>query len=179
MPDLKETRRKLKIAFATLALIDVAAAIVFFSPVVGSMESRLEQLNQLRGEAERKAAEVEPLKDLDKKVDLARQQIAGFYKGRLPGRDSAISDELGKLAGQSGVKITEVKYTMQDEEPMGLRPVRIEANLSGDYLQLVRFINGLERDPLFFLINRVELGGEQGGVVKLQMRLETYLKTGA
>jgi hypothetical protein len=30
----------------------------------------------------------------------------------------------------------------------------------------VRFINALERDPLFFIINSVELGGEQGGVVQ-------------
>jgi hypothetical protein len=40
----------------------------------------------------------------------------------------------------------------------------------------VRFINSLERDPLFFIIDSVELGGEQGGVVKLQLKLETYQK---
>ena len=59
---------------------------------------------------------------------------------------------------------------------MGLRPVEIQADFSGDYLQLVRFINALERDPLFFIIDSVELGGEQGGVVKLQLKLETYQK---
>jgi hypothetical protein len=37
----------------------------------------------------------------------------------------------------------------------------------------------LERDKLFFLINEVQLGSEQGGVVKLQMKLRTYLKAGA
>jgi len=43
-------------------------------------------------------------------------------------------------------------------------------------LQLVRFINALERDRLFFIIDSVELGGEQGGLVKLQLKLETYQK---
>jgi len=43
----------------------------------------------------------------------------------------------------------------------------------------VRCINALERDQLFFLVDSVGLGGEQGGVVKLQLKLETYLKTGA
>ena len=61
---------------------------------------------------------------------------------------------------------------------MGLRPVEIEADFSGDYLHLVRFINSLERNQLFFIVDSVELGGEQGGVVKLQIKLETY-KTGA
>ena len=60
-----------------------------------------------------------------------------------------------------------------------MRRVEIEADLAGDYLQLVRFINALERDHLFFLVDSVVLGGEQGGVVKLQLKLETYLKTGA
>ena len=48
----------------------------------------------------------------------------------------------------------------------------------GDYLQLVRFINSLERDQMFFLVNSVVLGGEQGGVVKLELKMNTYLKTG-
>ena len=51
--------------------------------------------------------------------------------------------------------------------------------MNGDYLQLVRFINSLERDQMFFLVDSVQLGGEQAGMVKLQMKLETYLKTGA
>ena len=57
--------------------------------------------------------------------------------------------------------------------------MEIEADFSGDYLHLVRFINSLERAPLFFIVNSVELGGEQGGVVRLQLKLETYLKSSA
>ncbi|MBV9181136.1 MAG: hypothetical protein JO356_07485, partial [Acidobacteria bacterium] len=53
----------------------------------------------------------------------------------------------------------------------------VEAELSGDYLQLMRFINALERNRLFFIIDGVELAGEQSGSVKLQIKLETYLRT--
>ncbi len=31
---------------------------------------------------------------------------------------------------------------------------------------------------LFFMVDSVELGGEQAGVIQVNMRLETYLKTG-
>ncbi len=98
---------------------------------------------------------------------------------RLPGQDSAISEALANLSKQSGVKIGEVKYRAKDPEPVGLRPVEIEADFSGDYLQLVRFINSLERAPLFFIINSIELGGEQAGVVRLQLKLQTYLRASA
>ena len=179
MPDLRDTRRKLKVAITALVLVDMAAAAVLFSPLVGSERSRREQLEQLWRELQLKTREVEPLRGLDKKVVLGRQQIDNFYKDRLPAKGSTISEDLGKLAVQSGVKIGQIKYKAKDAEPVGLRPVQIDADFSGDYLQLVRFINSLERDQLFFIVDSVELGGEQGGVVKLQMKLETYLKTGA
>jgi hypothetical protein len=68
---------------------------------------------------------------------------------------------------------------MKDPEALGLQRVQIEADLAGGYLQLVRFINSLERDHMFFLVDSVSLGGEQGGTVRLQLKMETYLKMGA
>jgi len=179
MPDLKETRRKVKIALAAMGAVDLIAIAVFFSPLVGSQISRHERLDQQWKELQQKTREVEPLRGLDKKIPVAQSQIQEFYAQRLPGQDSAISADLGKLATQSGVRIGGVKYTVKDPEPMGVRRMEIEADFAGDYLQLVRFINALERDQMFFLVNSVGLGGEQAGVVKLQIKLETYLKTGA
>ena len=178
MSDSRDARKKVKIAIAVLLAVDVVATVVLFSPLVGSERSRREQLGQLWKELQAKTRQVEPLRGLDKKVTVARQQIDDFYRDRIPAKDSAISEDLGKLAAQSGVRIGQIKYKVKDAEPVGLRPVQIEADFSGDYLQLVRFINSLERDPLFFIVDSVDLGGEQGGVVKLQMKLEAYLKTG-
>ena len=179
MPDLRDTRQKVKITLAVLVLLDVAAAALLLSPLVGSERSRTEEMKQLWKELQGRTRVVEPLRGMDKKIEAAHQQIEEFYKDRLPGQDSAISAEVGKLASQSGVKIGQVTYKLKDPEPVGLRPVGIDADLSGDYLQVVRFINALERDNLLFIIDSVELGGAQGGTVRLQMRLETYLKTGA
>jgi len=43
--------------------------------------------------------------------------------------------------------------------------------------RLVRFINALERNKLFFLVDGVELGSEQNGIVGLQLRIETYMRS--
>ena len=43
MPDLRDTRRKLKIAIGAMLGLDVIAAAVLFSPLVGSTESRRQQ----------------------------------------------------------------------------------------------------------------------------------------
>ena len=179
MPDLRDTRRKVKIALATLVAVDLAAVIIYFSPLVGSELSRKEQMQQLWKELQVKTREVEPLRGLDKKIPLARKEIDNFYAQRLPSQDSAISEDIGKLASQTGVKIASIKYTFKDPETVGVRPVEVEADLAGDYLQLVSFINSLERDQLFFLVESVALGGEQAGVVRLQLKVETYLKVGS
>ena len=162
-----------------MVAVDVVAAGVLLSPWVGSSTSRRMQLAQLWKELQVKTKQVEPLRGLDKKIVLADSQIKEFYNTRLTSQDSAISEELGKVASQTGVKISGIKYKMNDPEPVGLRPLEIDADLSGGYLQLVRFINSLERDQLFFLIDDVSLGNEQMGQVKLQMKMRTFVKTGA
>jgi len=179
MPDFRDTRNKLKISMIAMGIVDVIAIGILLSPWVGSTRSRTEELNTLWKELQVKTKQVEPLRGLDKKIVVADGQIKDFYKTRLTAQDSTISEELGKVASQSGVKISGIKYKLEDPEPVGLRPMQIEAELSGDYLQLVRFINALERDQLFFLINGVDLGSEQNGIVKLQMKLQTYVKVGA
>ena len=179
MPEMRDTRQKVKIALVVLLVVDIAAAALLYSPLVGSERSRTEQLRALELEMRLKTKAVQPLRGLPEKIVLARQEIDKFYKDRLPGQESAVLETMGKLASQSGVKIGQVRYKFADDEQAGLKPLYIEADFSGGYLQLVRFINALERDKLFFLIDSVDLGGEQNGVVKLQMRLETYLKASA
>ena len=79
MADLRETRRKLKIAMITMAAIDVIAVIIMLSPLVGSGESRKQEMQQLQTELRQKTRQVEPLRGLDKKVVLASQEIDAFY----------------------------------------------------------------------------------------------------
>jgi len=179
MPDLRQTRRKVKITLAAMALVDVVLVGIYFSPLIGTQSSRRARLDQYWRELQLKTREVEPLLGLDKKIPAAHKQIDEFYKDRLPAQDSAISADIVQLASQSGIKISSVKYDMKDPEELGLQRVQIEADLAGGYLQLVRFINSLERDQMFFLVDSVALGGEQGGIVRLQLKMETYLKTGA
>ena len=177
MPDLRETRLKLKIGLAAMALVDVIALVVFFSPLVGLRSSRQSQLAELWLVLQQKTREIAPLNGLDKKIPQAQQQIDDFYRQRLPEESSAVSEVLGKLAAESGVRIGSIKYSIKDSESVGLRRMEIEADLGGDYLQLVRFINSVERDHMFLLVDSVQLGGEQAGIVKLQMKAETYLRT--
>jgi len=176
MPELRQTRKRIKAALAVLLGVDVVAVGILFSPLVGSTASRRQELNQLWSELQAKTRQVEPLKNLDKKVVVASQQITEFYKQRFPAEDSQIASQLGKLAVANGVTIEGARYKVDEPEIDHLAPVEMEAQLTGSYVSLAKFINALERDDMFFIIDSIALAGEQKGPIKLQMKFETYLK---
>jgi type IV pilus assembly protein PilO len=178
MPDLRQTRKKMKLTLAVLAGVDLLAAVLYFSPVVGSAESRQMEMNRLQAELTAKTRQVAPLKDLPQKVNIARGQISDFYRNRFPSQNSQIYTELGKVAAENSVKIDQVRYKPADTTSNGLLPIEMEADLSGSYASLARFINAIERDEMFFVINSVTLGGEPQGAGKLNVKLEAYLKVG-
>jgi len=145
-----------------------------------------------------KSAEIaaKPLEGLDVKLAEASAQSDKFYLGRLPVSYSEIAGELGALKTKSNVRLSRVNYTQPaptssngkkaTEGPGGtvvpstgkdqLTEVLMDASLTGDYRSLVQFINGLERDKVFFLINGITLTGQQTGQVSLRIRIATFLR---
>lgn len=128
-----------------------------------------------------KTAEIakKPLEGLDAKLADATTDADKFYDQRLPFATSEVAGELGTLAKKDGVKLTRVGYTyapVMAGSSGALTEVRMDAGLTGDYRPLVTFINALERDKMFFLIDGVSLTGEQSGTVGLRLRMTTYLR---
>ena len=116
-----------------------------------------------------------PLKGLDKKIDQAKLDQHAFYDKRFPLNTSEVLTELGALAVKNNVLLARDQYAYRKPQ-QGLVEMQIEATLSGDYAPVVRFINGLERDHMFFTIRGIALNGQQSGVVSLRMVLTTYLR---
>ena len=176
MPTVPELRRKLTLAAAVLLALDLAAGIFLLSPLGRSRRAHQEDYDHLRVSLKTKMSESLPLRGMDKKLVQAETDLAGFYRDRFPAHASAIPEQLGKLAGSNGVRLTEVRYTSEAAGQAGLQRVSMDATLAGDYRQVAKFINALERDRMFFVIDEVTLNQQQGGFVRLQLKLQTYLK---
>lgn len=127
--------------------------------------------------AAEKAAQ--PLRGLDGKLSQATSQADLFYDKRLPYSYSQVLAELGSLTDKQNIRLTRVQYAQSPvlaNTAGELTEVRMDASLSGDYRSLMLFINGLERDKMFFLISTVTLTGQQSGMVNLRIGLTTYLR---
>jgi len=178
MASIREVRKSLVPVLIVLVVLVVACIGYLLSPAGRSREARLRDLVALKAQVAAKQQEVLPTRGMDDKLKEASTDTAAFYKERFPGEYSAVLEELGKLAQASGVQIAAVKYEDKDTPVEGLRKLQMEVSLSGSYLQEVKFINALERDKQFYVIDGVTLGEQQGNV-RLQLKLETYLHSGA
>lgn len=178
MASIREIRKTWMPVVIALVVLDLAGAGYLLSPAGRSRQARQRDYYEQRARLTAKQREVLPTRGMDAKLVQASNDIGNFYAQRLPSQYSEVVQELGKVAADTGVHFAGVKYDDKDAPIEGLRKMTIEISLSGDYLQEVKFINQLERDKMFFLIDGIALGEQQANV-RLQLKLETYLRSGA
>jgi Tfp pilus assembly protein PilO len=116
-----------------------------------------------------------PLRGLDQRVEKTREQLEDFYQKRIPPNYSSIDARITELYVASGVRLTRVQYTQGAPGP-GLTEISMDASISGNYPAIMRFINSLERDPMFLIIRAMAFTGQQGGLVNLRLRVSTWLR---
>jgi type IV pilus assembly protein PilO len=179
MANLRLARKRVYVVLGALLGVDIVAALVLLTPLAGAGAARIQEFEAVRRQVHRKMQVVIPPDQVQTRVDQARTQIDTFYQQRLTSGAAALTAEIGNLASSSGVHLNSAKYEELDSDLPGLSHVRIDANITGDYLAAVKFINAVERDKVFFIIDSVSLAEQQAGQVRLAVRLETYLKSGA
>jgi len=117
-----------------------------------------------------------PLRGLDVRVDESRKQLVAFEQKRISPNYSSIDARIGALQVASGVHLSRVQYT-QGPPDSGLAEISMDAGISGDYPAIMRFVNSLERDQIFFIIRAMSFTGQQGGLVNLRLQLSTWLRS--
>jgi type IV pilus assembly protein PilO len=131
-------------------------------------------------QVELKALEMQtaPLRGLDQRVEHSRELIKAFYDNRIPANYSSFATRIGELEVKSGVRHTRISYSQGKPGP-DLTEIFLDANIVGDYGQIMHFINGLERDKVFFVVKQMQLTGQQGGVVNLRLQVSTWMRNAA
>jgi type IV pilus assembly protein PilO len=159
---------------ALLLILNLVLAVRLFLAWSTLRSASADQLQQQQTAYRALQLEMAPLRGLPQKVTLSRTQAGEFYTARFPAAYSTISATINDLASKNSVRLTNLAYT-PTPAIAGLAEVRMDASLSGEYAPMMHFINGLERSKTFFLINGLTLTGQQGGLVNLRLKLNTYL----
>ena len=125
-------------------------------------------------------AQMHHLNGLPEKVQQANVDAQKFYAARIAPNYSTVVGQLDGTAVKDQVRLARDEYA-QAQAIDGLTEVQIDAGLSGQYTDLMHFINDLERDKdhVFFTIEDIAFTGQEGGLVNLRLRLITYLRADA
>ncbi len=160
---------------ATLTVIVVALAVVVALDWAGTSTRSSEALAGKQLELKVLDTETAPLRGLDKRVADSRAQMQDFYSRRIPANYSSIATRIGELEVSSGVRLSRVQYS-QGLPGVDLTEISMDAGISGDYRQIMHFVNALERDKTFFVIRAMTLAGQQGGSVNLRLRVSSWMR---
>jgi Tfp pilus assembly protein PilO len=163
---------------AVLALLDLYLIVHLIFLWQGLNANNADALDQQRVQLIAAQISAKPLRGLDAKLVQSTHDANAFYETRLPYADSQVVAEIGTLSKRAGVRWTHAQYsynpTLTGND--ALTEISIDASVSGDYRPVVQFINSVERDKVFFVINGINLTGQQTGQVNLRIRLTTYLR---
>ncbi len=163
---------------AVLALLVLYLIVHLIFLWQGLNANSADALDQQRVQLIAAQISAKPLRGLDTKLVTSTHDANAFYETRLPYANSQVLAEIGALTRKAGVRWTHAQYAYSPQlsGDNSLTQMSIDASVSGDYRPIVEFINAVERDKLFFVINGINLTGQQTGQVNLRIRLTTYLR---
>jgi Tfp pilus assembly protein PilO len=181
MHNLEKTRKQFTSIIAGLGVVNLLLIIYLLLP--GSSPSgRAAQEASLREQKQALTREVAPLDGIDKKLAQTRVDVKKFYDEKVPSQFSQISQHLVNLMKEAGVTTAGIRYNQdsrgsaeKDDLP-GVQKITIETTVTGEYEKVARFINAMEQDKFVFIIDQISLNSQEGGVVSLQVKSETFLK---
>ncbi len=164
--------------FGVLLIVLVVLAIRFGLDWAVIRASSSDALSGKQVELKALDMQTAPLRGLDKRVAETRGQIKDFYADRIPANYSSFATRIGELQVKSGVRVSRLQYT-QGKPGSELTEIFLDAGITGDYPQIMHFVNSLERDKTFFVVRAMSLTGQQGGLVNLRLQVSTWLRPAA
>jgi Tfp pilus assembly protein PilO len=163
------------VGFAVLLVAVIVLAARFALDWAATSARRTDALADKQLQLKALELQTAPLRGLDKRIDLTRTQIKDFFAHRIPPSYSEIAAQIGDLEVKSGVRLTRLQYAQKPPQN-NLSEITLDAGITGDYPQIMRFINSLERNKTLFDIRGMGLTGQQGGAVNLRLQLSTWLR---
>jgi hypothetical protein len=173
-------------ALAVLLLVD--GAFAYYSMKLS--EARRSPQEVLAGEktqVELLRADVKRAKEIQKKIpDYVKAFDA--YEGNLPlasNGNSVISEELSSVAKTTHVQLEEQRFRPKDVPGRDLREIELDATVSGDYANIVRFLNALQRSKNTYIVDSLGLESETANPgaaagtptgLKVNLHLRTFFR---
>lgn len=177
----KSTQKLIRWLLAAVLVADLVLAAVNWKMAAAPGDSE-DELRLLRQQRALLAADIARAKKIRADLpDIQRNATAFFQQAITPAQSgySGLIDNFGALAHTAGVRTGNITYREGAPDKRGVVQVEIGATVSGDYPNIVRFINELEHSDTFYVLDNLTLGAGTSGGLGLNLHLRTYFRTAA
>ena len=163
------------------AVVLADAALVYVNVRNGGGDSQMRALEERTRQQAEMVRDIRRAEEIEKNLkEDARKQCDAFFAERLrpvEGGYSSVVAEIGEVAKGAGLQVSGIAFRERAVEDRGVMEVEVSAKVEGNYRNVVRFINGLERSKSFYLLNRLGLDSSEAGNIKLTLELKTYFRS--
>lgn len=180
-----QNRRRLFWAAGLLAVVNVAAYLVYTLPRSMQKRNVASRLEVLQGELTRESARVADLEARAETILANRKESREFLEVRVA-RPSAslvpILKEVESLARQQGLKVGSQGFAREPVKGLPLEKFAITMPVGGTYDQVAGLIQQIERSSYFLTLDEVgarKQGNEEEGTVELNLLFSAYFRAGA
>jgi type IV pilus assembly protein PilO len=180
-------RQKTIIVAGLVLLLGADSAMAIYSVSrASSTRSPQQELAVQNTQLKLLQADVERARMIKKDVPTARRDCDEF-ESSLPHAGtgySVVSSELAEFGHKAGLQIGSLSFHQNDHESRGVSEVTVDAEVTGDYKSVVRFLNGVQRSENYYAVDSLTLSGEAGGrtpsgTLRVALHLKAYFKAGA
>jgi Tfp pilus assembly protein PilO len=177
----KPSKLYIRLALGVLVALDLALLVLAWRASSNTPESQRAHEAGLQAEQRLLAADVRRAENIRSHLAQVGKQSDDFYTKDLPAGKTGyavIIEDLGDIAGKSGLKTSVVGYRQKEIKDRGVTEVQVTAAVEGDYNGLIKLINGLERSQNFYVLENLALSaGSSGNSLKLSLSLRTYFRS--
>jgi hypothetical protein len=175
-------RRKGFLWLLAVLLLNAAVFAGVTHRLANKQERLAVELERLQSELETKQKDLEAVSKSEalasRNAEVVRRFWTDVVQDRAPGLTDAW-DEIDRLAGETGVVRGRTGYERELLD-VGLEQIKAIMPVEGDYFDLVRFLNRLERSERFFLVEQITLSQRESNEsgIELGCRIAFFLKAG-
>jgi type IV pilus assembly protein PilO len=182
--NVKDPRVLMRAIMGVLLAANLAVAAIVFKPFGGSAEDLRRQQESLNAQLSRAQQRLAATRQLSNKVQRARtegEQFMNKYFTDEGTTSGLILSELDTLRKEAGIKMGQAQFNR--EAIVGsdtLQELTTVVGFEGNYANLSKFVNLLDKSPRFMIIESLQAAApqQQGGqALNVALKIDTFVKS--
>jgi len=181
--NVKDPRVLMRGVIGLLLVANLAAAVVAFKPFGGSAEDLRREQQMLNAQLTRAQQQLAASKRLVDKVEQARSEGDNFLNKYFTDSQTTaalILTELNTTAREAGIKMGQAQFNKENIEGSDtLQMLTTNVGFEGNYTNLTKFMNLLDKSPRFMIIENMQAAAPQqqaGQALNVSLKIDTFVK---